>query len=303
MVKIYIDTNIFLDFYQSGKDRLGVFREIHEQYKHIVLAEQTIDEFLRNRISRLKILKKAIQDTSSGYKIYETALIRELPNFDEWRSARDNVGSIAKELVQALEKWIDHTEDDPVLIEFNQLRKSCEVLNTTSSCYERAMRRKALGQPPTSHKKDTIGDQLIWETLLDGVHEDLIIVTRDHTFSEHQPILKKEFAKIQSILNKRELLLVTGSLNQAFESIGEHVPNIEASEKFAEEAKEIFVSYNRNEDFDKIMKMLWKKMSQNDGGICPKCHVGELLPTGFEGSDGDEAGWLYCGNCGYENLD
>ncbi|MBC8726753.1 hypothetical protein F6X37_36380, partial [Paraburkholderia sp. 31.1] len=47
-----------------------------------------------------------------------------------------------------------------------------------------------LGKPPTSPGKDTIGDELIWETLVACVKDDLIIVSGDKTFSNNIPVLK-----------------------------------------------------------------------------------------------------------------
>jgi predicted nucleic acid-binding protein len=49
MTRIYIDTNVFLDFYQSATDRMAVFQQLFERVDCIILPEQTVKEFRRNR--------------------------------------------------------------------------------------------------------------------------------------------------------------------------------------------------------------------------------------------------------------
>jgi rRNA-processing protein FCF1 len=58
MPKIYIDTNIFIDFYQSSSDPVGVVDTIAEYASHLVIPEQTVNEFHRNRIGVLHELAK-----------------------------------------------------------------------------------------------------------------------------------------------------------------------------------------------------------------------------------------------------
>ncbi|MCE5339133.1 MAG: hypothetical protein LLF90_10680 [Methanomicrobiaceae archaeon] len=58
--------------------------------------------------------------------------------------------------------------------------------------HARAHRRKLLGNPPKSTGADTIGDELIWETLLLNLEEDLIFITRDRTYRHHTAYLVQE---------------------------------------------------------------------------------------------------------------
>jgi|APLak6261658528_1056013.scaffolds.fasta_scaffold03037_2 hypothetical protein len=273
-MQIYIDTNVFLDFYQSATDRLAVFEEIIARAEFIVLTEQTITEFKRNRIARLLELSRNI-DKASTIQLYTTAVARELPGFGEWQKARDNVKAIAKEMTRELNSWIKDESRDIVLSEFNKLIKITSYIPTSDEQIERARRRKVLGRPPTSPDKHTIGDELIWEMLLERVQSDLIIVSRDKTFTENQSLLKSEF----DCQGTRSLTLVTDSLSKAFEKMGKPSAKVKAAEEIVNQERHA----------------AW----QHDQTKCEKCD-GVLEETGFEGSDGDEAWWLYCTKCGAE---
>jgi hypothetical protein len=64
VAKIFPDTNCFIDFYRAGIERLDVFDEL-EQYKgSLVLTQQTVMEFRRNRVSTLKRLVAEFDKTT-----------------------------------------------------------------------------------------------------------------------------------------------------------------------------------------------------------------------------------------------
>lgn len=110
MAHIYIDTNVFLDFYQSATDRLKVFKDLHARAEAILVTEQTVAEFRRNRVARLVDLATNIKKTSN-VQVFTTAVVRELPEFEEWTKARDSAREIAqrmaKELMSLGGKWED----------------------------------------------------------------------------------------------------------------------------------------------------------------------------------------------------
>ncbi len=51
MYKIFIDTNILLDFYRINNQKSinEILKEIKKYSKYFVSTEQSMDEFLRNR--------------------------------------------------------------------------------------------------------------------------------------------------------------------------------------------------------------------------------------------------------------
>lgn len=274
MVHIYIDTNVFLDFYQSATDRLKVFKDLHARAESILVTEQTVAEFRRNRVARLVDLAVNIKKTSN-VQVFTTAVVRELPEFEEWTKARDSAREIAQRMAEKLMSWTLDGNIDLVHSEFEKLVKNCQYIRTSEHAITRARRRKLLGQPPTSPNKHTIGDEVIWESLIEGATGDLIIVSRDKTFLENQALLKQEFDES----GNRSLVLVTTKLSEALERAGRASISVKAAEESIKAKKREVLTCRQTE--------------------CPKCG-GELEETGYEGSDGDSAWWLYCTRCGEE---
>lgn len=63
-VKILIDTNIYLNFYRSKKDSIKLLSELAKHFDKIILTDQIIQEFERNRevvINEMKRLLNLIQ--------------------------------------------------------------------------------------------------------------------------------------------------------------------------------------------------------------------------------------------------
>jgi predicted nucleic acid-binding protein len=271
MVLAYIDTNVFLDFYQSSTDRLVVFEDILVRAKNILLTQQTVDEFRRNRVARLTQLADAVKKGPHG-NIHTTAVVQALPGFKKWKKARDATKDAALEIAKELTSWVNDEPSDLILVAFEKLVSEAQTIATTSELVAKARTRKLLGNPPTSPDKHTIGDELNWECLLSWTGSDVVIVTRDKTYLDNQALLKREF----SAATHQQLVLVTDSLSLGLEKIGQ------ASEKIKEAEKKLPAKAD-DEPFPVDRK-------------CPKCG-NALEEQGYEGSDGDSAWWLSCIKC------
>jgi hypothetical protein len=271
MALVYIDTNVFLDFYQASTDRLAVFEDILGRSKNVLLTQQTVNEFRRNRIARLTVLAENIKKGPHP-QLYTTAVVQALPGFQAWVKARDEARNAAQAIANELTSWVTKEESDPVLVAFEKLVSSAKVIGFNETLIERARRRKILGQPPTTPDKHTIGDELIWESLLTWKEDDLVLVTRDKSFLDNGAILKREFEATTG----RSLVELTGSLASGLKATGQ------ASEKIEEAEKKLPKSFD-DEPFPA-------------DGKCLKCGA-ELEEMGYEGSDGDSAWWLECIKC------
>ena len=73
-----------------------------------------------------------------------------------------------------------------------------------------------IGNPPIDDEKNTIGDQIIWETLISNLEDDLIFITFDKTYEKHISFLKNEYNKK---LGKK--LSITEEVSFALSEIGE----------------------------------------------------------------------------------
>lgn len=224
MISIYIDTNVFLDFYQSPTDRMQIFKDIRDRVDCIVVPEQTKKEFARNRAARLiQLAKKVLM--SAKVNIYTTAIVRDVPNFAKWVEAQDAFKSNAEIIAKQLQTWAGDESSDPVYQEFVKLTLNGTTMSTSDAAIAKAQVRKLLGEPPTSPDKHTIGDEVIWETLLENCQNDLIIVSRDSTFLDNESLLRQEFEN-----GERRLLLVTKKLGEALKRVGKPSTAIEDAE-------------------------------------------------------------------------
>lgn len=263
MARIFVDSNIFMDFYQSAHDRLKVFEDLVGLAHLVVLTEQSIDEFLRNRSRIIQATKRQFEE-SLRQPPFMTSMIKEVPEFRAVVDSRKQLLKAKNVVIGRLEDLLRDPDHDPLFCCFQKLivDKNSLLIPHSASALELAQKRKLLGNPPASDKKKTIGDEYHWELLLEELEENLVIVTRDASFHENFAYLAADFNN-----EKRRLLKVTGKVSEAVELLGEATP------------KEI-----------KAEEDEW------DSGICSNCGT-VLEETGYEGSDGDSAWWMECPKC------
>lgn len=189
---IYIDTNVILSFYQAGDERLDTFKALHERANILVFPEQTISEVRRNREALLSRLRRDVEK-SLAVKPHATALVRDLDEFGAVKAACDSLHTAGKAMMLRLESMQRNAAIDVVWAAFEKIASADGVvrIQTTPRLVEAAKDRKAMGAPPSSPDKYTVGDELIWESLLAAHLGDLIIVSRDHGFLDHAETLRR----------------------------------------------------------------------------------------------------------------
>jgi predicted nucleic acid-binding protein len=219
MTKIFLDTNIFLALYQAVVDFDAIFIDIERISPHLLLPDLIYEEFVRNRDRVLELFARSIRAADiealpSSFLVTGTAEYAALQQIGEEYSRRVRV------LGDRIESMIADPETDPVYTAFVGLFDDPEVitLERTESHVMRAHRRKLLGNPPKSERKETIGDEVIWEMLLElleGLDEDLILVTRDNTYRNHITYLKEEYTG-----RIGRILFVEDSVSAALDRMG-----------------------------------------------------------------------------------
>lgn len=220
MTKIYTDTNRFVDLYQNSlsTENQDLLKEVEKHKDNLVLTEQTISEFRRNRVSTLKIVRNAFMN-SIKVNPHATWVLHSFEEFKKITTCSNEIKKLGKAIDQRFQEMIEDETKDHVAQKFMALVRDSSVvkLKTTDSVFSRAHKRKLLGNPPTTKDKHSIGDEVIWETLLENFKEDLIVVTNDHTFHDNSSILKEEFKNRTG----HELKLVTGLFSEALKIIGQ----------------------------------------------------------------------------------
>lgn len=215
-MKLFLDANIYLRFYDSKKENFQKLIDPLLQAKNnIIITNQIVDEVIRNRFSGFK-------RSFDGYLQQSQILNTELPvhistasdqKVKDWNAARkklfQDVQKSNTELAKIVDTAIDEVYEghDKVSKSFDQIFK--RSLKPKPKEIETATLRKALGNPP-GKRTDPFGDQLSWTQLMNSLKgaKTLIMVTADRDYSVEaskkklrlDPLLMRELkAKYPSI--------------------------------------------------------------------------------------------------------
>lgn len=216
MCKVFIDTNIFLRLYQTNQDNLNnIFEDISKLKASLVFVDQVSDEFLRNRD---KIFSKLIKnvDEKKIPKPHVTSFIRALDEFSELLEAGKALNTKHEKLFKKLKKIKDDLDADTVYTKFYELYNdsALTIYERTDDIIDKAHKRMLIGNPPIDPEKNTIGDQIIWETLISNLEDDLIFITFDNTYENHISFLKNEYKN-----RVKKELIVTNKVSFALSKI------------------------------------------------------------------------------------
>lgn len=218
MAKVFFDTNVFIDFYQSTNDPVRLLAEIAKHKAYLIFTEQSASEFYRNRdtvlINTVEAYKKSVRVNP-----YTTSILQELEEHKNAIKQRDLFNIETEKVIAKMNEIIATKKDDPVYDTFTNVYNHESVIKypIEADTIDLAHKRKLLGNPPTSDSKKTICDELHWEILLKYLNDDLIFVSRDGTFKNNKLLLASEF---ENKTNKK-LLLITDKITDALKELGE----------------------------------------------------------------------------------
>lgn len=181
-MQLFIDTNIYLSFYQHSKDDVRDLDELLSEmfYDRIILhiPEQVDNELERNREARLSAAAKEFQKNffSSEIPRHMQGLAMAQSYVDatnEAKRARDHL--IAESLAKARSLQLDVDKKLELIFDAAKYHKH------DPDILARGRMRAELGNPPG--KPGSVGDQYNWEMLLNRLpDEDLYVVTKDGDF-------------------------------------------------------------------------------------------------------------------------
>jgi predicted nucleic acid-binding protein len=216
MTKIFLDTNLFLALYETDGDIREIFGDLHAIRSHLVFPEQVRDEFVRNRDRALESQVRQVKAQCVTLPP-PTSLIAEIGGSALLQQLAEDYNRSVQELAAGIRQLIIDPARDPVFSALAQLYGDPAVttLRRTPAIVDRAHQRKLIGNPPKSERKNTIGDELIWEMLLADTGDDLILVTRDSTFINHVTFLADEYAEATG-----RTLLITDHISAALAELG-----------------------------------------------------------------------------------
>lgn len=250
---IFIDTNIFLDFYRIRKSdtSLKYLNLIDKHKDKIITTSQVEMEFKKNR-------QNVLLEGIGKLKIIDGGEV-SIPTILSQTKAAQLVGKKKKEILQQqtrLKNKIDKifknpNFNDPVYKSLQKLFKTKSDLNLDRSNKDRlkirelAEKRFMLGYPPRKDKDTSCGDAINWEWIIKCAldkRKDIIIVSRDGDYgvSHNNEFFLNDWLnqEFKQRVRHRKKLILTDKLHTAFDFISVLVP------KAVQEEEDTFISGN-----------------------------------------------------------
>lgn len=260
---IFIDTNIFLDFYRIRRTNVSM-KYLDEIVKHkdiIITSSQIEMEFKSNRQSAIL---ESISEVTKAAQISLScpAVISESNAIKMIKKSKDSIQVQQNRLKNQIERILKNPKrNDPVYKNLEKIFVNKSSVNLTRENAKRytirnlAKKRFILGYPPKKKSDNSIGDAINWEWIIDCAireNKDIIIVTRDNdygTINDNYTFindwLMQEFK--QRVGYRRKLIL-TDKLSQAFKLVKIPVTKemIDEEEKVITETKITKSSLQKN---------------------------------------------------------
>lgn len=193
---LFIDTNIYLNFYESfNKDYLSLLKKLEKKANIIISTCQVEMEFKKQR---QRVIVNSIENIKNNGKVKrpnicfddkaKMQLEKEISNYN--KLLEDYAENIFEYLVNPIEK-------DPVYITAEKVFRKHNLINLTidsknyKTIKELAEERFRIGSPPRKGKDNSIGDAINWEWIIkcsqDNIDEfdEFVLVSGDHDFGIH----------------------------------------------------------------------------------------------------------------------
>lgn len=181
-MNVFIDTNLYLDFYRMGKDKLDELEKAFalHHYGHITLwvPELLKNEFWRNRS---KVVADNIKEIEKDYKPSMPHIFRQHEKLDEFSDSINTTNRLKNEILRSIQQdFKDETLDADEAIK--KIFENARIIRARPLMIKRGKRRFDLGNPPGKNK--SYGDAVNWECLLDAIPdgEDIYLITEDSDY-------------------------------------------------------------------------------------------------------------------------
>ena len=224
-MNVFLDTNIYLSFYQLSSDDLEELRKlavlVRQGKIRLLIPTQVVQEFRRNREEAIADALKLLKDQKRSLQLPQLA--RQYPEYGEVVKAQ-------RQVIKGLDQLIEHIQQDAIaraldadsIIE--ELFTVGHEIDISGRDITNAERRMRSGSPPG--KKGSIGDALNWEALLRHVRrgQDLYFVSDDGDFySPLAPSVLHEYLRHEWDETNHSLIRPYTRLSSFF---AEHFPDI-----------------------------------------------------------------------------
>lgn len=230
---IFIDTNIYLDFYRNNDKSFeySMIKHFDKNHHKIITTDQVLMEYKKNRqtviLDSLELVKKP------DINLYIPAFLSESSQVKTIRKLKHQLNKQINILKNRIKRALNEpTVTDPLYQCMQRLFKEERPFHLGRKNKNRfeirklAWKRFYLGYPPRKDSDTSFGDSINWEWIINCAEQskkDIIIVSRDNDYGrkfDQEPILndwlKQEFK--DRISQKRKIIL-TNKLSNAFKLI------------------------------------------------------------------------------------
>lgn len=254
---IFIDTNIFLDFYRirNSEVSMSYLKIINEHHDSIITGSQVEMEYKKNRQS-------VIVESQGKFKnpdwnnLSVPALLSEESETLRLQELRKEVASQQAAIKNKIDKILSSpVENDPVYKSLESLFRNSSANNLSREHTERqkirelAIKRFMLGYPPRKKNDTSIGDAINWEWIINCARKsskNILIVSRDGDYGVNlrsgsfiNDWLSQEFKQRTS--EKLEIILTT-RLSEAFKRL-----NVAVTKDMIDEETRVLDEYDTAE--------------------------------------------------------
>jgi hypothetical protein len=208
---LFIDTNRYLDIYRMSTGK-KVLDSVAEQKEHVFVPALVVQEVNRNKLeAACEVIRKLscfvkLQNCDISLRHFGTAFGQKEPVREKIDAIVQKTKQLNKQDVKALQSHILERvcrSEDNVSKALAQM--FANAVPHTPEQLERAKHRKGLGNPP-GKRADPIGDELVWEQILDLIRKGkrrLWIISTDGDFGSFlngrgylNPFLYEELQRI-----------------------------------------------------------------------------------------------------------
>lgn len=177
---VFIDSNIFLDFYRLGKEDLEKLNKLVDLINNgdikVYLTKQVYEEFYRNREETFQKTYKNF--LNSKIDIQMNSIFKNYPEYKKLTLLKRALEKLKSDLGQKVENDVNSRS----LVADEIVRKIFDATSVIDSdkFLDKAVIRHRLGNPP-GKKNNSYGDEINWETLLFEVpgNQKLIVISND----------------------------------------------------------------------------------------------------------------------------
>lgn len=181
-MNLFVDANIFLDFYHFSDDDLNELRKLVDLMTKgkitLVVTTQIIDEVQRNRDNRVADAYNRFKDSKTDISLPQ--ICKSYPEYNKIKASLRELKRLNSDLDSKLTRDIRERTlkaDETI----NQLFGKANLIDC-AKYFEQAKSRYDLGNPPG--KEGSYGDSLNWTTLIGELNEgdDLFFVSDDKDY-------------------------------------------------------------------------------------------------------------------------